>query len=97
MKKILVVGYCAYNYLDKLASKYPDTLFFTQYSVKNSTKPQGVVELAKMIDGILFTKSATRDDRLAFEVAIAMMNKTETYEESDFPLEESEDENGNAV
>ena len=97
MKKILVVGYCGYDYLNKLAAKYPDTLFFTQYSVKNSTKPQGVVELAKMIDGILFTKSATSDDRLAFEVAIAMMNKTETYEESDFPLEEekeSEDENG---
>lgn len=90
MKKILVVGYTSFDYLEKLAASYPDTLFFTQYSVKNSTKPQGVVELAKMADGILFTKSATRDDRLAFEVAIAMMNKTTTYEENDFPLEEEE-------
>ena len=97
MKKILVVGYSSWDYVDKLAKKYPDVLFFDLALIRNADKTQGIVELAKIVDGVLFTHNAGRDDRLTFEVAIAMVNKTGTYEESDFPLEESEDENGNAV
>lgn len=97
MKKILVVGYSSWDYVDKLAKKYPGVLFFDLALIRNADKTQGIVELAKIVDGVLFTHNAGRDDRLTFEVAIAMVNKTETYEESDFPLEESEDENGNAV
>lgn len=92
MKKILIVGYASWDYLDKLAKKYPDVLFICQDQMRNSENTQAIVELAKIVDGILFTRYAGREDHIAFEVAIAMMNKTETYEENDFPLGEEKDD-----
>lgn len=88
MKKILVVGFIPYGYMGKLVEKYPDVLWFPEQEVGMSDKSRALIELVEMMDGVMFMDNY-RSDRIGYEVACVMTQKT-IYEKDAFPVEEEE-------
>ena len=89
MKKILVVGYMPYGYMGKLVEKYPDVLWFSEQEVGMSDKSRALIELVEMMDGVMFMDNYS--DRIGYEVACVMMQKT-IYEKDEFSVEEHKEE-----
>lgn len=88
MKKILVVGYVPYGYMDKLVEKYPDVLWFSEQEVGMSDKSRALIELVEMMDGVMFMENY-RSGRIGYEVACVMAQK-KIYEKDEFPVEEED-------
>ena len=89
MKKILVVGYMPYGYMGKLVEKYPDVLWVPEQEVGMSDKSRALIELVEMMDGVMFMDNYS--DRIGYEVACVMMQKT-IYEKDEFSVEEHVEE-----
>ena len=89
MKKILVVGYMPYGFMGKLVEKYPDVLWFPEEEVGMSDNSRALIELVEMMDGVMFMGNYY-SDRIGYEVACVMMEKT-IYEKDEFPVEEHEE------
>ena len=90
MKKMLVVGYMPYGYMGKLVEKYPDVLWFPEQEVGMSDKSRALIELVEMMDGVMFMDHY-RNDRIGYEVACVMAQKT-IHEKDEFPVEEEHEE-----
>lgn len=91
MRKILVVGFVPYKENEKLGEAYPDVIWFFAREIINANEPKGVVELVKMMDGVMFMNK-DRYDRLAYEIACVMTN-TPIYERDAFQTAKEEDKN----
>ena len=89
MKKILVVGFMPYGYMGKLVEKYPDILWFPEEEVGMSDNSRALIELVEMMDGVMFMDNYS--DRIGYEVACVMMQKT-IYEKDEFSVEEHKEE-----
>ena len=90
MKKILVVGFMPYGYMGKLVEKYPDVLWFPEEEVGMSDNSRALIELVEMMDGVMFMDHY-RNDRIGYEVACVMAQKT-IHEKDEFPVEEEHEE-----
>ena len=88
MKKILVVGYAPYGYMDKLVAKYPDVLWFEERRVGMSESAFAMIELVDMMDGVLFVKDG-EGKRRGYEIVCTLKEK-KMYEVDAFPVEEEE-------
>lgn len=84
MKKILVVGFMPYGYMDKLVEKYPDVLWFQEQEVGMSDKAMALIELVEMMDGVMFMGHR---NRLTYEVVCSMTHK-DIYEKNQYPVAE---------
>lgn len=88
MKKILVVGWVPYGYMDKLVEKYPDVLWFEERKVGMSENAFALIELVDMMDGVMFMKDS-EGKRKGYEIVCTLKQK-EMYEVDAFPVEEEE-------
>ena len=95
MKKILVVGFMPYGYKEKLVEKYPDVIWFEEREVGMSYKAAALVEVVKMMDGVMFM-GERKDERIPYEIVCALGEK-QTWEKAEWPVEEKEAENGKSV
>ncbi len=85
MKKILVVGWDYKNWTDKAAENNPDILFIKASDIYGYKRPEVIIALIVMVDGVVFV-----EDSAAYEVA-AVMNNTTIYPASDFVKEGGSD------
>ncbi len=86
MKKILLVGVVPYGYMGKLVEKYPNVLWFDANDIGMSENAFAMVELIKMMDGVMFL-SNYKSTRLPYEIVCTLDNKP-MYEKDAFPVEE---------
>lgn len=88
MKKILLVGVVPYGYMGKLVEKYPNVLWFDANDIGMSENAFAMVELIKMMDGVMFL-SNYKSTRLPYEIVCTLDNKP-MYEKDAFPVGEEE-------
>ena len=88
MKKILLVGVVPYGYKGKLVEKYPNVIWFEACDIGISENAFALVELVKMMDGVMFL-SNYKSTRLPYEIVCTLDNKP-MYEKDAFPVEEEE-------
>ena len=81
MKKILIVGYREY-WDDKAANANKDVIFINEYFMPNKDQVATIIELVKMVDGVVFLQENT-----AYEVAARMLKK-DIYEPEYFVKQE---------
>ena len=75
MKRVLVVGYMPLEEKKKLARKWDNCVLIFTSALFDTDRPEVVIETAKMIDAVLVTKQATREEKLCWEVACVMCEK----------------------
>ena len=90
MKKILLVGVVPYGYKNDLVKSYPDILFFEASEIGMSDSAFAMVELVKMMDGVMLL-SEYKTTRLPWEILCTLENKP-MYEKHNFPIEEEKPE-----
>ena len=90
MKKILVVGFMPYKYMENLAKANPNVIWFSERDVGMSDSAFALIELVEMMDGIMFMDK-DGSERMSYEVACCMAKKP-IYEKDEFPVEEEKKE-----
>ena len=86
MKRVLVVGFTPYGFMEKLAKQHQAILFINYEGIYPQDDGSAIVEAVNMVDGVLFMEPDGKR-RLAYEVACSMTG-TDIYEKSEYPVEE---------
>ena len=73
MRKYLVVGFTGYGLMNALAKAEPNVIIFEQREINNANNAEAIVDIVKMVDAVVFADCG-EDERLCYEVAIAMNN-----------------------
>ena len=89
MTKILLVGVVPYGYKEKLVEKYPNIIWFEACDIGMSENAFALVELVKMMDGVMFMNEYKRD-RLPYEILCTLDNK-KMYDKWDYPIDDAKE------